>query len=109
MDRSQLIEAMQQAAAAAAKPRPVEVSWGTVYVRDVSVAEVSAQQAAAGEEEQPADKSTGLARAACRVLCDENGQRLLDDKNPEDVALVSSQPWSVLQVILSAADSTGKA
>jgi predicted NodU family carbamoyl transferase len=103
MDRAALIAAMQQAAEAAIKPRPVEVpAWGTVYVRDVTVSEVDGDT-----DDVEADKTTRLARAACRVLCDDAGVRLFDARNAQDVALLSGQPWSVLQKVLAKADSTG--
>ena len=103
MDREALIAAMQLAAEGAQKPRPVDVPvWGTVYVRDVTVGEVDGDV-----EDGDADKKTRLARAACRVICDETGARLFDAKNADDVALLSGQPWSVLQKVLAKADSTG--
>lgn len=96
MDRAQLLAAME--AAAAPKPMPVDVpAWGgTVYVRPLTVAEV---------ESQSGDKSDKrLARAAARVVCDAAGQRLFDPSSDDDVALISRQPWSILQLVLDAAD-----
>lgn len=107
--RAAIRAAMQKAATAAGKPRPVTVAvWGTVFVRDVTVAEVNADTAE--DEDGVADKKkSSIARRACRVICDEDGTRLYDPKNADDVALLLAQPWSLLQKVLTAADSTGNA
>lgn len=99
MDRATLIAAME--AAAAVKPVPVEVpTWGgTLHVRRLSVADMEEASGA----EQRTDKRS-LSRAAARVLCDENGQRLFDPSSDGDIDLIARQPWSVLQTILDAAD-----
>lgn len=102
MDRASLVAAMQ--AVAAEKPVAVAVpKWGTVYVRQLTVAEVDAQAADTADK---ADKNR-IARGACRVLCDEAGVRLFDADDAQDVALVASQPWALLRQVLSA--SEGKA
>jgi hypothetical protein len=99
MDRAALIAAMQ--VTAAEKPVAVAVpKWGTVYVRQVTVAEVDEQTA----DTDGKDDKHKIARAACRVLCDESGARLFDPGKPEDVALVAAQPWSYLRKVLSASD-----
>lgn len=96
MDRAALIAAMQ--AVAAEKPVAVTVpKWGTVYVRQLTVAEVDAQSADTADK---GDKNR-LARGACRVLCDEHGQRLFDPDDATDVALLASQPWALLRQVLS--------
>jgi hypothetical protein len=110
MDREALIAAMQAAAADAAKPREITVpKWGVIYVRDVTVAEASLnlaeQEAAEGDDGKTTASQSTLARSACRVICDENGARLFDPGNTEDVALLASQPWSILRKVLAAADS----
>jgi hypothetical protein len=102
MDRASLIAAMQ--AVAAEKPVPVTVpKWGTVYVRQLTVAEVDAQAA----DTKDKDDKNRIARGACRVLCDEHGARLFDPDDATDVALVASQPWALLRQVLAA--SEGKA
>lgn len=111
MDREQLIAAMRAAAADAVQPRLVPVPvLGSVYVRDVTVAEVDANIAEDGDAEGKATSNRGLARSACRVICDETGRRLFDANNKDDLALIGSLPWSILRTILDKADSTaGKA
>lgn len=100
MDRNALIAAMQ--ATAAAPPAPVDVKgWGTVHIRAVMVSEVEEQSADTADKQ---DKNK-IARAACRVICDENGKRLLDPDNEEDVALVAKQPWPKLRKILKMSGS----
>lgn len=109
MDRNALIAAMELTAAE--KPIAVTVpKWGTVYVRQVTVAEVDEQSAdtgdaADGDAGKPKDKMR-LARGACRVLCDEFGVRLFDSNKPEDVALIAKQPWPLLRQVLAASDPT---
>jgi hypothetical protein len=100
MDRQALIAAMQ--ATAAAVPVAVSVDgWGTVHVRQVTVAEVEQQTADADAQK---DKRR-LARAAARVLCDEKGRRIFDPDNDADVDLISAQPWDLLRRVLEASQS----
>jgi len=100
MNREDLIAAMQ----ATASPKPVAVAvpaWGTVYVKPPTVEEVDA----ATEVADPDDgKKRRLARAAARVICDEQGQRIFDPSIASDVELLAVQPWSMLQLVLAAAD-----
>lgn len=98
--RDELIAAMQTSAAA--PPVPVELKgWPVVYVRPVTVEEVEDQSADTADK---TDKHK-IARAACRVICDENRKRLLDPDNEEDVALVAKQPWPKLKKIMTVSGS----
>lgn len=105
MDRAALIAAMQSTAAE--PPVAVEVpKWGTVHVRQVTVAEIDAQSS----DTDAKDDKNKIARAAARVLCDGDGKRLFDPSNADDVALLASQPWPLLRKVLSASDpDPGKA
>ncbi len=99
MNTAQLLKAL--ASAGAVPPREVVVPGvGKVFVRPVTVAENSAkaptEEAATGSHEQ-------LARAACRVLCDNKGARVLDENNKEHLALFSALPWAALSAVLDAA------
>lgn len=97
MDRKALVKAMQDTAASANAPRPLEVKgWGTVYVRAMLVSEVEAQ---ANDTADGKDKNR-FARAAARVLCDEKGQLLFDADKEEDVKLLAAQPWKALRMVL---------
>ena len=99
MDRATLIAAMRATAAAA--PASVDVpGWGTVYVRQLTVAEVE-EQAADTEGAQDKDR---IARPAARVLSDADGQRVFDPKSEEDVALLAGQPWTLLRQVLELSD-----
>lgn len=100
MDRSALIAAMQATASAAPKPVTVE-GWGTVYVRQLTVAEVEEQTA---DTEQKQDKHR-IARAAARVLCDAEGARIFDPGNADDVGLLARQPWALLRHVLETSDA----
>lgn len=100
MNRKELIAAME--AAASVKPKAVHVQgWkGTVYIRALTVAEVEEQTA---DTENTKDKRR-IARGACRVICDENGERVFDPDSDEDVTLLSRQPWAILQGVLAEAN-----
>lgn len=101
MNRDELIAAMRTTAAAAAAPRPVDVpGWPRVYVRVLTVAEVDENTAA---DNASTDKRR-LARGAARVMCDETGARLFDASNADDVALIASQPWPLLQAVVAKAN-----
>lgn len=102
LDTAALLAALTATADVAAQTRPVEVpGWGTVYVRPLTVAEVDA---AANTRVDDTDKHLRIARGAARVLCDAQGQRLLDPTNDEHVALLARQPWSLLQRVVAGAD-----
>lgn len=94
-------------AAAAEKPVAVNVpKWGKVYVRQVTVGEIDEQS----KDTEAKDDKNRIARGACRVLCDENGTRLFDPNNADDVALLASQPWALLRTVLATSDpESGKA
>lgn len=100
MNRQELIAAMEAAASAKPKAIPVPGWKGTVYVRALTVAEVEEQTA---DTENTKDKRR-IARGACRVICDESGQRVFDPDNDEDVTLLSRQPWAILQGVLAEAN-----
>jgi selenophosphate synthetase-related protein len=90
--RDALVAAMQ--ATSATKPRKVETKqWGTVYVREVTVADIDAR------EERPNDKNR-LARAAAEVICDKDGKLLFNADSAEDVKLISAQPWDLLSELV---------
>lgn len=96
MNREELVEAMRLTATEA--PRKVDVpKWGTVYVRDVTVAEVEEQTR---DTEDKQDKMR-IARGVARVLCDENGNRLFDPDDADDVGLLAKQPWKLLSKIIN--------
>ena len=97
MNREKLIAAMRDKAT----PKPTAVTingYGTVYVRKLTVAEVDAQT-------EETTKDNKLARAAARLLCDENGARLFNPDSEDDIKLLSAQPWEDVSEILSAAQT----
>jgi hypothetical protein len=88
----ELRAAMQETARQ--KPRAIEVAgWPRFYVRQVTVEEIEDQ---AEDITDPKDKRK-IARGAARVICDENGARIYDPANADDVALLASQPWPLLR------------
>lgn len=103
MNREELIAAMR----ATASPKPIAVpvkGWGTLYVRPPTVEEVEA----ATQQKAPEDgKKRSFARGAARVICDEKGKLVFDPANVADVDLLASQPWSMLQKVIKAADVNG--
>lgn len=100
MDKLALLAAMD--AIAAEKPKPIEIkAWGTtVYVRALTASDFEEN---AADQEDPQSKHKA-ARAACRVLCDESGQRLFDPASATDVERLAKQPWALLRKILAATD-----
>jgi hypothetical protein len=98
MDKATLVAAMRQTAEA--KPTKVDVpKWGVVYVRALTVEEVEEQS----NDTESKDKNR-VARGACRLICDEKGNRLFDPKSEEDVKLLASQPWSLLHKVIKASE-----
>lgn len=79
MNRAALLAALQEVAR---KPRAVKVrGLGVLHVRDISVGEMDAQI----EDTKDKTNVRGFARATCRLLVDENGERLFDPDNEGDV------------------------
>jgi hypothetical protein len=103
MNREDLIAAMK--ATASPKPVAVEVKgWGTLHVRPLTVEEVEE----ASDQKEPADgKKRTFARGAARIICDAKGKRIFDPANSADVELLASQPWTMLQQVMAAADAKG--
>lgn len=100
MNREELLAVFKQSAEVALKPKAVTVKGlGQVYVRPLTVAEVDEQNSEIDQKSK-----TGLARGAARLLCDENGKRLLDPNNEADVKALSALPWSQLRQLLQASD-----
>jgi hypothetical protein len=89
-------------ATAAVKPKAVDVpGWPTVYVRSITVAEVEAQ---ANDTANKDDKHR-IARGAARVMCDADGNRLIDPDNQDEVNLLASQPWALLRKVIDGAET----
>ncbi|GGI16448.1 hypothetical protein [Oxalicibacterium faecigallinarum] len=97
LNTDQLIAGLRAAASLPPIKVPMPEWGGVVYVRPLTVAEVEAQTAVVDKDEK-----TKIARSTCRVLCDADGNRLLDGDNPEHVAHIAQQEWSVLQRIMNA-------
>ena len=82
------------------KPRAVTIKGiGQIHIREISIAEIDAQIA---DGENGSKWST--ARGACRLLCDENGERLLDPDDKTHVAKMAKLPLRVLRAINKAAE-----
>ena len=80
------------------KPRAVEIKgWGTLHVRDITVAKVPTDGDVATETlAKSLDMPLGnirLARTAARKICDEKGALLFDADNEEDIKLLASRAW----------------
>lgn len=96
--RDDLIAAMRATAAATRELREVKTqSWGTVWMRRPTVAEIDAQ------DDNPDDSKDGkrLARAAARVICDKEGNLLFNPDNEEDVAILAAQPWDEFSALVN--------
>jgi len=75
------------------KPFPVDVpEWGDVYVRPLLVEEIEAMSS-------DDDPKLRTARGIARMLCDESGALLFDDKSPEDLFAIGRLRASSLNKI----------
>lgn len=107
--REDLLAAMR--ATSVPKLTPVSIpGWGLVHIKRPTVAEVDAEVNSPEAKEAP--PGMDLAKGAARVMCDENGVRLFNPNNLDDLILLSAQPWDLLQQVVTAArveglDSTG--
>src|SRR5688500_18309200 len=104
MDLKKLLAAME--ATANEKPRPVDIpGWGTVYVKSLTV-----EEADIDEDQLEDDKKNRarVARGAAKLICDENGNRLLDPNNPYHSRLLKKQPWSLLRKIIAEPEDVPK-
>lgn len=97
MNRADLIAAMEAAA-----PKPIEVDapeWGgKAYIRAVSVADVTAM----GNPAEDPDGKYSIAIMLATTMCDENGVRLFDRSNTEDLELIARQPWELITRLMAA-------
>lgn len=90
-----------------AKPAPhiLETEeWGAVYLRILTVGEVVVQT----DETQDDKNKPALARAFCRLLCDENGNRVFDPTKQEDINTVLELPWPVVRKVLEEGNAVNK-
>lgn len=96
MNLKELLAQMDAAITEGRKAKDVTIrGLGKIYVRELTIGEV---------EDHIRDTETnkgkrGLARGACRLLCDENGKRLLDPDNVEHVAKMAEMPLRALTAI----------
>lgn len=106
MELNELMAAMRKTAS----PKPILVDkvpqWGTLYVKPQTVEEVDAQSDEKKDEE--GSKKRRLARAAARVICNEQGVRMFDENNAEHLSLLAEQPWELLQKVLAAVGIAGE-
>lgn len=100
MDRASILAAM---AAAAPKPTAVDMpAWGgTVYVKVLTLAQAEAIGPAGGKYQ--------LARGLASVVVDENGERIFDPDNEDDLQTIGSQSLAVLGPLITAANDTNAA
>lgn len=104
MDRAALCAAMD--GLAVEKPRPVHIKGlGDVHIREITIGEVDAQIA---DTEGQKDKRR-VARGACRLLADPEGNRLLDPDDAADVDRMAKLPLRVLTAINKAAELEAEA
>lgn len=109
MNRDELIALMRSTADE--KPTKVKVKeWGDIYIRSLTVAEVQVMT----ETVEAGKDKNALAKGAAMLICDEKGKRIFDPENAEDIALLASQPWRLLNQVTDASkkliegDTSGK-
>lgn len=95
MNRTELLAAM--AATAAMLPEPVDVAgWGTVYIKRLSVGDVTSIAS------DPDPMTDTHAKGVARILCDETGALLFPPDpatgkiDPEGLAMIKAQPYALL-------------
>lgn len=97
MNLNDLLQRMDTCAAE--KPRSVDIrGLGTVFLRSITIGEVDEQIV----DEADKKNKSAIARRACRLLCDEEGNRLLDPDNAAHVAKMAKLPIRVLNQINTA-------
>jgi len=101
----ELLAAMRATAGGTINPCPPLKGWPPLWVRPVLVEEIELDSEAASDVDAAGakDKRT-LSRGAARVICNEQGERLLNPKNEEQMALLDKQTWARLQKVLAAAE-----
>lgn len=90
-----MAKTLKQLMAETAKPKlvPVEVaSWGTVYIAVLTVAEIDAISADAS--------ASSIAKNFGRFICNEDGTRMFDLANADDLKLLETQPFPLVQQLL---------
>lgn len=100
MDREAFIALLKETA----KPQITKLTLpglGEVFVRAPTVAEVDLLNQ---RRKDGAEEKDRFARAAARLLCLEDGTRLLDDNDEAFIELLSKSPWATISQILDAAD-----
>jgi len=96
----------RMAADGAADVRPVEVpSWGTVYVRDVTVAERARLVSRAKEALGTLDDIAPNALLAAVVLCEADGTRSFDPTKREDLDFLASRRDEDVDRVIAAASA----
>ena len=81
--------------------RAVDVpKWGTVYVRDYSAGEADRWRANAKERLGDVADVEPTAFAAALTICDENGARVFDPLDADDLAFLSKRRKRDLDLIL---------
>lgn len=106
MKLEELLAKMDGLAAEMGKPRAVNIPGiGDVHVREITIGEIDEQIEDTADEKN----KRGVARGACRLLCDEQGNRLLDPENPQHVAKMAKLPLRVLTAINKTTELDGSA
>ena len=101
MKREELLAALE---GATPKPRAVDVPalGGTVYVRALSLAE-------AEDLGTSPDAKRQIARGLAAVIVDEDGNRLFDPNDEEDIRRLSAPSFAKLRPLIDAANETNSA
>lgn len=93
---------------ASTKPAPVQLKdmpeWGAAYVRVLTVGEIINQERDSADDKNKPQ----LARAFCRLLCEEDGTRVFDPDNPADIQAVLELPWPMVRRVLEDGNKANK-
>lgn len=96
--KQQLLDALRNQKPVVTKVENVPV-LGTVYLRKLTVAEIAKQAEAQSNDE---DKESAIVKGIAGLLCDENGNRVFDINNAEEMKLLASIEWDALDVVREA-------
>lgn len=96
MKKSDLLQFLQQKKTSVNLIEVELEGFGTVYIKPMTVAEIE------NSVSNPLEGVSSLARNIATVICDKEGNRLLDPNDKTDVELIASQNWADLKPVRDA-------
>jgi hypothetical protein len=98
------VRSIRDAIIAASRPPPHRFTVpgidGDLFVRILTVGEIVRQD----EDVKDAENKPALARALCRVLCDEAGMVIFNVNDKTDLETVLAMPWHIVRAMMTVAN-----